>query len=107
MFNAANIVLASYDFSKRLPGLLGSRSVQSTIAELLRLLMDENTNATIGAETRYGLRSIDPYKTIDCIPCRGAGYSITSYTRASGTDAFLRATYSANASLIAGSSAGF
>tara|TARA_B100000780_G_scaffold238751_1_gene180271 strand:+ start:1126 stop:1269 length:144 start_codon:yes stop_codon:yes gene_type:complete len=41
MFNAANIVLASYDFSKRLPGLLGSRSVQSTRAELLRPLMDE------------------------------------------------------------------
>ena len=41
MFKAANIALASYDRSKRLQGLLGTRSVQSTPAELLRQLTDE------------------------------------------------------------------
>ena len=41
MFKAANIALAFYDRSKRLQGLLGSRSVQSKPAESLRQLMDE------------------------------------------------------------------
>ena len=41
LFKAASIALASYDRSKRLQGLLGSRSVQSKPAESLRQLMDE------------------------------------------------------------------